>query len=775
MSESHAAANAVCGIAPEAPPDWERVRALRKTTSMSSREPSGGTSELLIGSTVVAVLLPNHTGAEGSVAVPWTEELQQRILRNVEVNLQWWTDQAARYGHEATFRIVPYLADHPAMQIPYDPTVEGSGRYTRDLMAALGYEDDRASLSELQFAFNEDLREEYQTDWAFIAYIIAGANSFRSNANIRGPSTRLWYAAAQSGLVFAHEVGHIFGLYDQYPQVAPFTWQIEVRGFPNGNADFRNSNSMPSIMKFNWGFDAYAAARLGWIDEVRRFTVRTEPEDAVFEVAYVNPQTGNIGDNWKRFRGATVFHWGFGQQVMLRGVAKTVVGEDVYQLPVWDDGGATLQLEASATADSVFTLRYQATGEIASEYWTYLNSDNALAGENILSMDATPGGRILFGAESGFSLWRQGRRVIFDVPFQERPGIIPYRTAYDIDADRRKERFVVGTQQYEALIGEGDEPAGAIALPFATRGEGDVQAVAFDDHGAIWLGTGQQLYRYTDQGLEDISASHRGQISGVVTALAAGDDGSIWVGGFGRGGNWLKQFFPAAGAWVDHVRVFRDFSLREIRRAPDGRLFFCMNQGYSVWDGAAWRHRYDFLPLPRFTVRDVAFHEGRLAIATDRGLWLESPDGVLRQYSMDNSEIPFDVITGLAFDPEGRLFIGTLNRGAAMLEDRLTTQARHTRTASGLTLATLFPNPFRKGATLRLELAREGRLDIDLIGADGRILENWRHGRLATGQHEWHFPEALWSGLPSGTYYLLLRHFDGERAERRSIQLLYLP
>ncbi len=69
-----------------------------------------------------------------------------------------------------------------------------------------------------------------------------------------GIRTNVWYQAARTGLTFAHELGHIFGLRDKYHERAPYTTDHETNGFKNRNADFRNPYTIPCIMKNNRGF-----------------------------------------------------------------------------------------------------------------------------------------------------------------------------------------------------------------------------------------------------------------------------------------------------------------------------------------------------------------------------------------------------------------------------------------------------------------------------------------------------------------------------------------
>lgn len=314
----------------------------------ASEDEIPGTSDRMEGSTAVAIFIPNNTGANPNhpVAVQWTEQLLSEVMENVEANLQWWTDQAARYGIEKTFEIVLFGPDHPATQVDYDPTLAGTlGVVINDMISGIGYSEEvyppspdqtRGNLGDRQRYFLEDLRDSLGTDWAFIGNIIGGAEWFRSHAALFGPNTNVWYQAARSSLVFAHEVGHIYGLRDTYRERAPYTVNHEMNGITNRNADFRNPYTVPCIMKNNWGFSTYTAVRLGWIDEPTYTTVNTVPSDAPFEVLYRNSETGQpVSIYGRTYHGSTSLPLGLTHDITLRAYQSAGVDGMLFTQPQW--------------------------------------------------------------------------------------------------------------------------------------------------------------------------------------------------------------------------------------------------------------------------------------------------------------------------------------------------------------------------------------------------------------------------------------------------------
>jgi len=79
------------------------------------------------------------------------------------------------------------------------------------------------------------------------------------------------------------------------------------------------------------------------------------------------------------------------------------------------------------------------------------------------------------------------------------------------------------------------------------------------------------------------------------------------------------------------------------------------------------------------------------------------------------------------------------------------------------------PNPFNPNTTLRIDLAREGVVSLDIVDARGRRVRSlMRAGRVAAGEHR-----VVWDGrddrgqrVASGVYEARL-HADGSIWTRR--------
>ena len=402
----------------------------------TAEEEKPGTSELMEGSTAVAIFIPNNTGAnpQHPVEVEWTQQLFDEVAANIEANLQWWTDQAARYGIEKTFHIVMYGPDHPATQVDYDPTkMTTFGVVINDMISALGYSEeeyppapdqDRGNLADRQRYFLNDLRDSLETDWAFIGNIIAGAESFRSHAALFGPNTNVWYQAARSGLTFAHEVGHIFGLRDTYRERAPYTYNHEMLGFKNRNADFRNPYTVPCMMKNSWGFSSYTAARLGWIDEPGYTTIHPEPAEAPFFLQYRNPETGQPNAFYSRsYTGMTPLPLGLTQDITLSGFPEAGVGGMMFQDPVWSappqwsqDRGHSVDLSVEYIDPVDVEVSYSPVGEPAPVSFRFLYDASPVTAARARAVHAGPDGSLAVAGLDGVVVLQDDEAFVLDAP-----------------------------------------------------------------------------------------------------------------------------------------------------------------------------------------------------------------------------------------------------------------------------------------------------------------------------------------------------------------------
>jgi hypothetical protein len=258
---------------------------LEMTLSSGSADPSYyQTSEYMIGSVAVGLILPESNGALDAQLNDWTPEQRERVGDEVREALQWWVRQSP----VAPLTFV--IDDHARVPVPtvYEPITRPQseeGLWIGDALANLGYSG--ASYWTQVRDYVNDLRDTYQTDWAFAIFVVnsegdadgAFADNYFAYAYLGGPFMVMTYSNAGYGIeymdaVVAHEVGHIFRALDQYSVAhVPCTARAGYLGVETQNSQQPGCHSdVPSIMRggifpyVTESIDAYARGQLGWLD-----------------------------------------------------------------------------------------------------------------------------------------------------------------------------------------------------------------------------------------------------------------------------------------------------------------------------------------------------------------------------------------------------------------------------------------------------------------------------------------------------------------------------
>ncbi len=250
-----------------------------------------GTSDVMEGSVAVAVFLVESNGGIDQNLYSWTQADQTTAIAGIIDGLNWWVDQskAFRLARPLQFTLIPFLANNPACQVPYEPIIHPGidavfwigtvmrtmGGTSTDVFANVG-------------AFNEKLRSDNRTDWGysmFVAYNPPGTPaSFTDGraawAYLGGPFTNMLYRSFgwQIGQIAIHETGHIFYACDEYSQPGHQTCSCSCAPAvrpqaANGNCEELNCNpnSIPCMMRINeFALCAYTVAQIGWTGEAPR-------------------------------------------------------------------------------------------------------------------------------------------------------------------------------------------------------------------------------------------------------------------------------------------------------------------------------------------------------------------------------------------------------------------------------------------------------------------------------------------------------------------------
>lgn len=266
---------------PDLPPDNQVM-----STAEAGDEPGYyQTSEFMIGRVAVGIVLPESDGSIDPSTEDWTEEEREQVYSEIVAATNWW---AVR---EPAAHLTFVYDDHFSQPVPtsYEPISRpqsDQGLWIGETMAELGYDRTTSYFTRVRDYVN-DLRTTYQTDWAFVIFVVDSSNDadnhfatgYFAYAYLGGPFTVMTYGNNGYGIhnmdaVATHEMGHIFLALDQY-SAAHVSCTTRA-----GYLDVETQNSLygtcasnePSIMRGQvWPYtrgaiDYYASGQIGWWD-----------------------------------------------------------------------------------------------------------------------------------------------------------------------------------------------------------------------------------------------------------------------------------------------------------------------------------------------------------------------------------------------------------------------------------------------------------------------------------------------------------------------------
>ena len=224
------------------------------------------TSVYMLGDVSVGIILPESTGNGEN----WTAIEKNKVINEIQTSLNWWkTTGGALAG--LTFEYDIQL-DVPTTYEPINERSSNEGLWISEVMSNLGYTT--GDYWEKVYAYENDLRNQHQTDWAFTIFVVDSSNDiddmftdgYFAYAYIGGPFMVMTYDNGGWGIdamdrITAHETGHIFMAGDQYGSCSTST-KYGYLGIVNGNC-----NGSSSIMKDNTlVVDSFAKGQIGWQD-----------------------------------------------------------------------------------------------------------------------------------------------------------------------------------------------------------------------------------------------------------------------------------------------------------------------------------------------------------------------------------------------------------------------------------------------------------------------------------------------------------------------------
>ena len=164
-------------------------------------------------------------------------------------------------------------------------------------------------------------------------------------------------------------------------------------------------------------------------------------------------------------------------------------------------------------------------------------------------------------------------------------------------------------------------------------------ALAQDRYGFLWIGTQGGLVRFDGYRFRTLT-------SGYVRTLLAARDGAIWIGTFSDG---LASLDPATGR-ITRYAADRVEGLAEDAR---GRIWIAASDGLA---------RLDHGRMEQIT------HEQTRGLLVDRqgNVWTGTRAGLQRNFRQ--VALPGQYVTKIYEDARGRIWIGTAEHGAAVLD-----------------------------------------------------------------------------------------------------------
>ena len=357
-----------------------------------------GNSDEMTGTIAVAVFLVESNGAVDQNLYTWSSADEDSMYQHTLRDLSWWSGMAIKYGKTVSFNVIPHYHTNPVCQQPYEPILHSSdedGLWIGSIMSNLGFQiGDYSSRVE---AYNTWLRSTYQTDWAysiFFSYNPPPAparfkNKLGAYAFLGGPYTQILFTFFEdsNGASVSHESGHIFWAVDEYYDGCHGADNTKS-GFPNGNCESSNVNSVDCMMKYSsYSLCAFTPAHIGWITEIPRYSVKTNPPGllvSIDNVQRVSPQE---------------FPWERESKVGISVVTPQILNAKRYDFISWNDGGAQSHLITVPNNSVCYTANFSPVKETP-QTWLLYQMSNALPTLDAIVVTIDGQGNVLVGTNS---------------------------------------------------------------------------------------------------------------------------------------------------------------------------------------------------------------------------------------------------------------------------------------------------------------------------------------------------------------------------------------
>ncbi|MGQ9602722.1 MAG: FlgD immunoglobulin-like domain containing protein [bacterium] len=237
------------------------------------------TSDYMLGSIVIGVLLPESNGSIDPSTEDWTETQMDNVTSEVISGLDW-------YVAKADFRPVTfYTVFHYQVPTGYEPINHPSSyesQWRDQCLSNLGYTG--------RYNYVNAMRDSLNTDWAVLALVVndyndpdnAFTDGMFAYSYLGGPNLVMTYdndgwGIANMDAVIAHELGHSFFALDEYYEAGhPCTDRSGYLNVENQNSEYPYGAGgcalnirfciMRSVSLGNARVCDYTKGHIGWWD-----------------------------------------------------------------------------------------------------------------------------------------------------------------------------------------------------------------------------------------------------------------------------------------------------------------------------------------------------------------------------------------------------------------------------------------------------------------------------------------------------------------------------
>lgn len=244
------------------------------------------TSEYMMGKIAVSIIFVESDGTVDVNTEDWTETMKNTALNKIFNGLDWLASLDTRANISFT-----YTAQ--AVTTKYEPINRPStdqNLWMCEIMGKLGYSGTYADANR---KYCNDLRDKYQTDWAYVIYVVNSKNdadgmftntSWFAYARLGGPYIVMTYTNDGWGInnmdsVVAHETCHIFRASDEYNDTLEYSGYLYEPDNDGVNCIMNNNDK---------SMCTNTRCQVGWKDS---------NNNNIFNILDTNPETRIINSN----------------------------------------------------------------------------------------------------------------------------------------------------------------------------------------------------------------------------------------------------------------------------------------------------------------------------------------------------------------------------------------------------------------------------------------------------------------------------------------------